>query len=179
MQHLPNILTISRTIGSLLLFTTQPLSALFYTIYIFCGISDIADGGIARKFNLQTVLGAKLDSIADAVFVAVSLTLLLPVIDLTTPFLFCIFIIILLRLLSIIAGLQKYREFTPLHTYSNKLTGIFLFCLPFFIRTDLCFAALTITTITAVISATEELMINIISGNPNRNCKSIFHTNRQ
>ena len=42
----------------------EPLSVLFYAIYILCGISDVLDGYIARKSNSVSKSGAFIDSIA-------------------------------------------------------------------------------------------------------------------
>ena len=52
----------------------------FYVLYILCGISDMIDGTVARKTNSATERGAKIDTAADLVFVAVSLIKILPAI---------------------------------------------------------------------------------------------------
>jgi cardiolipin synthase (CMP-forming) len=39
--------------------------ALAFWVFVFAGITDALDGFIARKFNMQTELGAYLDSLAD------------------------------------------------------------------------------------------------------------------
>ena len=53
-------------------------SVVFWLIYGFCGISDIADGWLARKLNCVTKTGALLDSVADICFVACCAWKLLP-----------------------------------------------------------------------------------------------------
>ena len=66
---IPNILSAYRLLAfpflAFLIVTHQErIFALFFLISL---ISDILDGWIARTFNLQTELGAKLDSWADTV----------------------------------------------------------------------------------------------------------------
>lgn len=40
-------------------------SVTFWVCYLWCGISDMLDGLLARKFGQQSMTGAKLDSISD------------------------------------------------------------------------------------------------------------------
>lgn len=65
MKHLPNIISTIRIPLSISLILFIHHSLIFITIYLFCGVSDILDGYIARKTKSQSILGAKLDSIAD------------------------------------------------------------------------------------------------------------------
>jgi CDP-diacylglycerol--glycerol-3-phosphate 3-phosphatidyltransferase len=39
--------------------------AVFLTLYALCGLTDVADGIVARKTNTQSKTGARLDTIAD------------------------------------------------------------------------------------------------------------------
>ena len=82
MKHLANFITICRIFCSLWMIRLPVFSPEFYVAYLFCGFSDIADGIVARKTGTQSSLGAKLDSIADLIFVASSFIKLLPEISL-------------------------------------------------------------------------------------------------
>ena len=70
MKHLPNILSSLRIVGTVVLLLSDVSSILFGVLYIVCGISDIADGWLARKLKCVTRTGALLDSVADICFVA-------------------------------------------------------------------------------------------------------------
>ena len=48
MKHLPNILSSLRIVGTVVLLLSDVSSILFGVLYIVCGISDIADGWLAR-----------------------------------------------------------------------------------------------------------------------------------
>ena len=78
MTQLPNAITLLRIAGSLGLLLCDVTSVVFWLIYGFCGISDIADGWLARKLKCVTKTGALLDSVADICFVACCAWKLLP-----------------------------------------------------------------------------------------------------
>lgn len=67
--NIANIITALRIVGCALLFVWPPLSLPFLLVYAWCGISDVLDGALARRFALQSDFGSALDSIADALFV--------------------------------------------------------------------------------------------------------------
>ena len=79
MKHLPNILSSLRIVGTVVLLLSDVSSILFGVLYIVCGISDIADGWLARKLKCVTRTGALLDSVADICFVACCAWKLLPI----------------------------------------------------------------------------------------------------
>ena len=70
MKHLPNAITALRFLGAISLLFFGVKSYAFWAIYFACGISDMADGYLARKLHCESKTGAVLDSLADLVFVA-------------------------------------------------------------------------------------------------------------
>lgn len=76
--HIANIITGIRILGSILLAFVPVFSAVFYTVYLTCRLSDMADGKIARKTNNVSSFGARFNTAADFLFAAVSLVKLLP-----------------------------------------------------------------------------------------------------
>ncbi len=64
MTQLPNIITLLRIADSLGLLLCDVTSVAYWIIYALCGISDIADGWLARKLRCVTMKGALLDSLA-------------------------------------------------------------------------------------------------------------------
>ena len=75
-----NAITIFRMAASIVLLFCPAFSPAFYVFYIAAGVSDMLDGYVARKTNTDSRFGARLDTIADYVFVIVCLIKLLPVI---------------------------------------------------------------------------------------------------
>ena len=103
-KHLANIVTGFRILGSILLLFFPAFSLGFYIIYILCGFSDMIDGTIARKTNSTSELGAKIDSAADIVFVAVALIKMLRILKIPKWLGIWAGVIAVIRIVNIIRG---------------------------------------------------------------------------
>ena len=125
-----NLITSCRILLSLLLLFFPALSPGFYGLYLAAGLSDMLDGFVARRTNSTSPLGAKLDSMADVVFLAVCLVKLLPVLTLPVWLWVWVGLIALLRLVNVVSGFVRRKKLVLLHTRANKLTGALLFLLP-------------------------------------------------
>ena len=125
-----NLITSCRILLSLLLLFFPTLSPGFYGLYLAAGLSDMLDGFVARRTNSASPLGAKLDSMADLVFLAVCLIKLLPVLALPVWLWVWVGLIALLRLVNVVSGFVRRKKLVLLHTRANKLTGALLFLLP-------------------------------------------------
>lgn len=125
-----NLITSCRILLSLLLLFFPALSPGFYGLYLAAGLSDMLDGFVARRTNSASPLGAKLDSMADIVFLAVCLIKLLPVLALPVWLWVWVGLIALLRLVNVVSGFVRRKKLVLLHTRANKLTGALLFLLP-------------------------------------------------
>jgi CDP-diacylglycerol--glycerol-3-phosphate 3-phosphatidyltransferase len=151
-----NFITICRIFGSILLLFFPVFSFSFYGLYLFCGISDMVDGTIARKTNGGSAFGAKLDSVADFVFVIVSLIKFLPAMDIPKWLWIWMAVIAVIRIGNMIFGWIFSRKVIALHTILNKLTGFLLFLLPlslYFI--ELKYSAVVVSVL-ATVSAVQE-----------------------
>ena len=125
-----NIITGFRITASLALLFCPVFSLPFFTLYLIAGISDMVDGVVARRTNTASEFGARLDTAADFVFVAVCLIRLLPVIDMPTWLYVWIGVIALIKGINIVSGYVKQKRFVAVHTVMNKATGALLFALP-------------------------------------------------
>lgn len=176
-RGIPNIITVSRIIFAVLFFYIKPLSSLFFIVYVICCLSDVLDGYIARKTNSITVIGSKLDSIADLIFMLIVTIKLLPFIKIPLYIVLWIVIIFVLRIISILIVFSKYKKFAILHTYLNKATGFALVLLPLLMyRINIVYLSIAVC-IVAILSSVEELIINIKSTSLNRDIKGIFFEN--
>ncbi len=130
-KQLANIITISRIIGSIGLLCCPVFSVCFYAVYLFCGYTDIIDGAIARKSKTVSEFGARLDTVADIVFVAVCFVKILPLIHLPVGIWIWITMIATIKIGNILFWVFLGKGFISLHTVLNKATGFLLFLLPF------------------------------------------------
>ena len=88
------------------------------------------DGAIARKLNTCSILGSKLDTAADFVFMAVCVVKLLPIINLSIFLWIWIAVIAVIKVCNIVLGFVLRKKLVALHTILNKTTGLLLFVLP-------------------------------------------------
>ena len=67
LKHIPNILTIIRflLIPTIVYYIFNGNYLLAFIIFTISGVTDIADGFIARKFNLISTFGKLMDPLAD------------------------------------------------------------------------------------------------------------------
>jgi len=173
-KNLPNAITVMRIIFSPILLFINPLTPLFLIIYIVCGLSDVLDGYVARKNAVTSQFGAALDSIADAIFIAVLLVTFIPRVIIPVEIFIWIMGIAFIRLLSLAVGFFKYHRLAFLHTIANKITGLLLFCFPLFYFSVGIIITANFICVCASISAIEELSINMLSKKLTLDIKSIF-----
>lgn len=159
MKISPNKLSFIRIIFSLLLFFTKPLSYLFFIIYLICSISDVLDGYVARKYNLVTDFGAKLDSIADMTMFLSLIIVLLPVLNFTLEIYVLILIIVILKIASAIYCYIKFKKLSTIHSYLNKITGLLIILIPILLIFAPSENLITFICIIATIAAIEELSL--------------------
>ena len=130
-----NVITISRIVSSLILLLCPTLSASFYCVYVLTGITDFLDGFIARRTRTTSQLGAKIDTMADTIFVVVCLIKFLP--EIRFPLWIYIWIVVV-AIINIILGFMVNKKYPAVHSVMNKITGVILFLLPLtFARIDL------------------------------------------
>ena len=125
-----NIITGIRIVISAVLLFCPVLSPAFYILYIIAGITDIADGAVARRTGTVCEFGSRLDTIADIIFVAICLIKVLPVLDVPIWLYIWIAIIAFIKVANIAEGFFSRKEFISVHSIMNKVTGGLLFVFP-------------------------------------------------
>ena len=126
-KHLPNIITALRFLGAICLLFLVVGSVGFWTIYFACGISDMADGYLARKLKCETKTGALLDSIADLCFVVCCCCMLIPVLEFPLWIWIWCGAIAIIKLMNQVSALVLFKRCIFLHSVANKATGLLLF----------------------------------------------------
>ena len=69
-KQIPNLLTLSRALSPIIIIPTIMFGKVYIAIgeLIFFELTDFFDGRIARKYNLVTDFGVKLDAVCDKLF---------------------------------------------------------------------------------------------------------------
>ena len=174
-----NLLTLARIPLALGLLAVPPLSPAFFLLYVLSGVTDMLDGPVARRTQTESRIGARLDSLADAVFLAAVLYRLLPVLHLSRYVLWALTLICFLRCGAWLIGYRKYRRFAALHTIANKVTGVALFFTPCLLLWFPSHVLCTALCLLAGLSAGEELAIQCLSREFDPNIRSILHVHDQ
>lgn len=129
-MNLPNFLSLMRMclvpVFVAVFFSPSPYAHIHAAlIYAISGITDIADGFIARKFNLITKLGKILDPLADklmtiTVFVCISIAKIIPWWVITLLF--------TKDFLLVLGGVKLYNEMASVFqsNFFGKLATVFL-----------------------------------------------------
>lgn len=133
MKNIANCISISRIVMSIILAIPKTFSIPFCIIYIYCGISDMLDGFIARRTKSTSKVGTILDSIADIVFVIIAMIKILPVLNLSNAIIIWASIIALIKIMNIIFSYICYKKVVLPHTFANRITGLVLFVTPLII----------------------------------------------
>ena len=156
-----NIITGIRIVFSVVLLFCPVLSPAFYIFYITAGITDMADGAVARKTGTVSEFGSRLDTIADIAFVAVCLIKLLPVLHVPVWLYIWIAIIAFIKVANIAAGYIRRKEFISVHSVINKVTGGLLFVFPLALTfIDLRYSAAVICVVATAAAIQEGYLIN-------------------
>ena len=120
MKSLPNAISALRFLGAVCLLLFGVESCAFWVIYFVCGLSDMADGYLARILGCESKTGAMLDSLADLAFVICCCFKLIPA--LAFPKWLWIW-----EIINQISALVMYKKCIFPHTIANKVTGVLLF----------------------------------------------------
>ena len=127
MKHLPNAISALRFLGAVCLIFFGVESCAFWVIYFVCGLSDMADGFLARRLGCESKTGAMLDSLADLVFVVCCCSKLIPALAFPKWLWIWGGVIVAIKVINQISALVIYKKFFFPHTVANKVTGVLLF----------------------------------------------------
>lgn len=181
-RNIPNILSGYRilAIPVIIYALVTEDHTLFIVLISINLLTDILDGLIARMFDLESELGARLDSIADigTYLMAVSGMWILEK-DFVADKKYEFALLIILWLLPQLVSFVRHFRFPSFHLYSNKVTGyfqgIFIFTYFLFGYNSLLFYSMLVISCVAYL---EELYFVLKLSQLQSNLKSIFHFHR-
>jgi len=133
---IPNVITSYRLFMDpvILYFIISGQERLFAIFLLINLLSDVLDGYIARKYKMETELGAKLDAFADYfTYLLVFIGLFVFKMDELREHLVSVIIFISMLVSTVIVSLIKFRKFHSYHTLIEKTGGyiqaFFFICL--------------------------------------------------
>ena len=124
---MPNAISALRFLGAVCLLFFGVESCAFWAIYFICGLSDMADGYLARKLGCENKTGALLDSLADLAFVICCYFKLIHVLAFPKWLWIWGGVIVAIKAINQICALVMYKKCFFPHTIANKVAGVLLF----------------------------------------------------
>lgn len=177
--HLVTGITIYRLVMGpmllLLIFTHQVL--VFKWLLVISYFTDLIDGWLARRYNVTSIMGARLDSLADDLTVVAGIT---AIIVLKPAFLHqqmvYVIILLILFLTQTVLSLVRYHKMSSFHTWLAKwaalMQGIFLILL-FFLPQPPEFVFYITFTLTAI-NLVEEIILVMLLSEWEANVKGLY-----
>lgn len=178
----PNALCLIRLLGSIALIpiALQERNETFLWLFLFLAATDWVDGKLAILLNQRSVLGARLDSWADAALYAAMLVgIVLLYGDALRAELPWVSLVILTYLVSTLAGFIKYRRWPSYHTRAAKTCWFLTLIGVIALFLDFALWPLRTAMIAVVLTNLEALAITAISPTWRADVTSIYHAWRQ
>jgi len=176
--NIPNIISLYRLFAFpvVLFIIIAGNQSVFSILLIISLFSDVLDGWIARKFHMETEIGAKIDSLADIGTYLLAITgVFVFKWEEFSPFRIFFFVFIGLFLLSHIVSILRFRRTPSLHLYSSKTAGyiqggffIVLFSLGFYSW------YFFVMILSGYFAFTESIAISLISKKYLTNAKGLY-----
>lgn len=159
-NNVANVVTCARIVMSPFLVMVSPYSWTFLVLFILCGLTDVLDGWLARRYHVESEFGGKLDSIADLMmFVALSYVVVSNV-DIPMVVWAMVIAIIVIKFLSFMIG-RRNGFFGFRHSQFNRITGALVFAsIPFLLYWDPFVTGVVVCTV-ALFAALDEMFTNL------------------
>ena len=157
-RHLPNLISAARILSVPVLVVLAYLNKEepFKWLLLAALLSDIADGLIARSFKLTSTLGAKLDSIGDALLIAAAFygTVVFHQ-EFVNNYMTWFAVVLGLWVLTILISFLRYGRLASFHSYASRASayalGIFVMVLFLWGFKPLIFYAAVIISVLAIL----------------------------
>ena len=177
LKRIPNLISAIRILIAplLLLLAWLQMPYWFLGALAFSGLTDIADGWLARRLHATSALGAHFDSWGDFVIyttMAIGAWVLWP--ETTREILPNYIMILCSFVLPALIGLIKFRELTGYHTWSVKLAVFVTFIGYFLLYTDTASWPFVLASWLCVIAGIEEILITLVLRHERTDVRSLF-----
>lgn len=162
-RQLTDAVTLSRVPIALVMMLAGRRRAALAVAFVVGVTTDLVDGPLARRLGTSSARGARLDSAADAVFVAASAVTAAATIDeAARPIVGWVSVIVAgTRLAALVVTRRRFGSWSVMHTRLNKVTGLGLATVTAvaLLRGRMPMVALGAVAALAEIAAIEELTI--------------------
>ena len=181
MAYVPNLLSVFRilSVPVALALAWQGMTTAFLVLFALGLLSDVLDGVVARRFGLETELGAQLDQWGDfALWGALPLAawwLWPEILRREAPY---VVLAIVCLLLPTALAYVKYREVPGYHTWSAKTSAVLMgVSVPLLLVFDVPWP-FRIAALWQLVAAIDEFGITFVNAECAHDVPSVFHALR-
>ncbi len=183
-KKIPNILSISRIILSPVMLAVADRPPALAAMILLIGLTDAADGFIARRYHCQSAFGARLDSLGDWIFFSMTgIVFCTKYESLVIEHIWELAAIVTVRGLALCTARYRFGRFLSVHTLGNKLTVVLVFATILFIVCEGKVNEIIPKAVlaTALLAAVDEYLIILTSEKIDPDRRSFFagKTNRK
>lgn len=181
LKAIPNILSGLRILAVpfLLFLAWKGHSTLFVCILIMALLTDSIDGYIARKYNLSSNLGTKLDSVGDmCIYLTVPLCAWWLWPHILKQEAFFVGVAVCAYVVPLIAGVLKFRRIPSYHTLAAKASAVVMSVAAVLLFTFGFEGMFRVAAVLQFLVAVEEVLITIRLPAPQSNVKSLWHVKK-
>jgi len=179
--NVPNLLSGFRLIAApfLLYFAWTGRHNLFLAMLVISLFTDSIDGFIARRLEVASEFGAKLDSLGDLVtYLTVPLCAYWLWPDILKREAFFVLLVIAAFTFPLIAGFVKFQRLPIYHTWAAKISAVLISAAAFILFiTDISWP-FRVAAILQAIVACEEIAITLRLSEIQSNVRSLWHVNK-
>jgi CDP-diacylglycerol--glycerol-3-phosphate 3-phosphatidyltransferase len=128
-RHAPNALSLARIVCApvLVLMAVAGEQSIYTWVLVPALLTDAADGWIARRFGLQSRLGARLDSLGDSLVWCAALAGLVAFQrDVLAAHRWLLGAVVAVWMLENVFAWLRYRRLSSFHTVLSKIAGVLL-----------------------------------------------------
>ena len=177
LMKLPNLVSSIRILIApvVLVLAILGLETWFLAMLIFSGFTDVVDGYLARRLNMVTPLGARLDSWGDFVIystMAAGAWILWP--EITERELLYYSIILFSLLLPAQIGLIKFGKISGYHTWTVKVAVFVTFVGYIALYAGIAAWPFQLASLLSLIAGVEEILITLVLREARTDVRSLF-----
>jgi len=150
---------------------------IFRWLIAFSFLTDAIDGFLARHYKIASILGAKLDSIADDLTILVAITgLIILKPEFVWQQLNVILVVFGLFVIQNIFAIMRYKKITSFHTYLAKMAAVFqgIFFISFFFTSQPVYPLFYAAVIITMLDLIEEIILVWVLPDWKTNVKGLF-----
>lgn len=166
MKRIPNILSVLRILLSLAMPSVIDFPPALAAMVLIVGLTDIADGFIARRYHCESVAGARLDTLGDWIFFGMAgILFLMKYKQIVDEHIWELLTVAGVRFFSLCTAKYRFGRFLSVHTIGNKISVFLIYLILLLIIFEKAVMGMMVKTVLmiALLSAVEELLIILVN----------------